>query len=303
MNWRAQSILMLAVLLVLAGCQEGGEDRAQGPEFSEAKRLLAEVQAVAVDPDYEDQRFDAVIEAFRRVPADSPDRPLADYWIERIRAARAEARTRRARVRAEVRDLGALDARTPSAMVPSHARPKARLPAIPRSAARADPVPAGDETAEARRAAERLADSRKRRTREYWQARHKGLKGYVRDLEKLVKVEQRRVTIYCRGLAWAPIAAGREPAAQVRHEPLSEVSHAPEEIKREDPTMVACEEHKKSLARAEERLEAASRELAGLAEEARRADVPPGWLRLQDEPPEEEPEEPRLPDPPPAQKP
>jgi len=235
-----RAVGLAAVLLPAASCSEQRPRSPSRREYAAAIRLLDRIQAETQDPSLADPRFADALEAFAQVPADAPDRALAEYWVQRLQAGQAQARAERRRRSAELlapassyQDFQQSREAAPGPASPAPHPPTTRPPAPDGELTRAIAV--------ATRIVDREAGGR---ARAYWERQSRRLRSrHDRLLRRAARVEQ-QVARACHGFS-----------------------------------LSACAERELELAELQDHLRRVEADLATLKDDARRAGALPGWLR------------------------
>ncbi|NOZ86838.1 MAG: hypothetical protein GXP49_11305 [Deltaproteobacteria bacterium] len=265
-----------------AACSETRDEHSD--EFLLAQSMLKEAQLETADPSYVDPRFDKVVDAFKKVPRDAPDRYLAEFWIERINEARRsnEKLRRESKIRAEaiVRELTASKNQRPFSFK-SILSPVRQRQVIHGTSSSKDirPGEKEKESEEYIAATDRDRDNFGR-GKDYWRRKKTILFGTRKKLEETIALEEKRVATYCGGTGMTWRLSGTRKSSPVHVGSLSDYSHPPERIDVVDPTRKACTIHGKALKKMRKELKSIQEQIDRLDDEARKAGALPGWLRV-----------------------
>jgi len=264
-----------ALLFALAcGCSTSGQ-----AELDEAQRVIAEVREQTLDLTYEHADYQRALDAFEKVPQNSPQRDQAEIWIERLGEASRKAQDRKLALAEEL--LAVPDefpdirhsvqyAKDRSARSNEYASgagaPRRNLRARGRGASAPSP----------RIAATADLDN-SGRGKAYWQNRRASLQARVSKMQCRVNKLQSKVRRACVNAMAG--CKSRYKRKGVEQGDLADVTYKPDTIHHTDPKNARCAQRREQLAAAQQELEQARKSLNGLSDEARRAGALPGWIR------------------------
>ena len=269
MKHRALGLL----ICVACACSTSGE-----AELSQAKQILDDVREATLDLTYEHAEYRRALDAFERVPERSPERDQAEIWIARLSRANQQDEERKQALAAEL-------------LAPPDEFPEFRFSvqqAQGRTAASNASGVVRDPRLDARRTGgrARAADLRVPATADvdnagrgkgHWQQRRNRLDQRVASLQSRVNTLQNKVRRSCVNAMAG--CKSRYKRRSVKQGDLADVTYKPEEIQHNDGKNSRCAQRREQLAEAQQELNEARNEQAGLSDEARRAGALPGWIR------------------------